>query len=621
MAKLKVMNSTIGRSPAKAVPTPSPAKPCSVIGVSITRRSPNSWSRPWLTLYAPWYSPTSSPSRKTVSSRRISSDIASRSASRTVMVRVFPVYSGSTEGTRRGAASDGEGGGGHTSSGASWRTLEDRVLFSTVPTSSPFPAMSAIGVLTATCSVPSGITILVSTPSSIASTSIVALSVSISASTSPARTASPSLLSQRAILPSVIVGDNAGIKTSVAMASRNLLQARSSKGSGAGQDIRPQLGRLRFRGVLRELRRCGDAIPDLAVDLLELRLRRSAFEQTSTCLIDRVVLGAHSVDLIPGTILCRVGHRVSAIPVCHHLEDDRPLAGPGVLSAGKPSLVHGEHVHAVDLLARDPIGRTAMEQVGARRRTIDRRPHPVSIVLYHVNDRQLPQRGHVEALVNLSLVDRPIAEIGDRDLPVCAIMMGKGEPGSDRHLRADDAVAAKEAHLPAEHVHRPALAVRIAATTPGQLGHDAPGIHAAGQHMAVIAIGRDNRVAFLERCLHADDNRFLPDIEVAVTAYQARAVHLPSPLLEPPDQQHVTVVSQQLLWRGADLDEFYRRSLALDGHIASSTRPLESSPKSARKHAGKSALLQPRAGAFKGGLSRFDDARSPANANGAALVA
>ena len=50
MAKLKVMNSTIGFSPAKAAPTPSPAKPYSVIGVSTTRLSPNSCSRSRLTL-------------------------------------------------------------------------------------------------------------------------------------------------------------------------------------------------------------------------------------------------------------------------------------------------------------------------------------------------------------------------------------------------------------------------------------------------------------------------------------------------------------------------------------------------------------------------------------------
>ena len=54
--------------------------------------------------------------------------------------------------------------------------------------------------------VPSGTRIRPSTPSSTASTSIVALSVSISAMTSPALTASPSFLCHLASLPSVMVG-------------------------------------------------------------------------------------------------------------------------------------------------------------------------------------------------------------------------------------------------------------------------------------------------------------------------------------------------------------------------------------------------------------------------------
>src|ERR671910_950592 len=45
MAKLKVMNSTIGLRPVKAAPTPRPANPCSVIGVSTTRRGPKSCRR------------------------------------------------------------------------------------------------------------------------------------------------------------------------------------------------------------------------------------------------------------------------------------------------------------------------------------------------------------------------------------------------------------------------------------------------------------------------------------------------------------------------------------------------------------------------------------------------
>ena len=45
--KLKVINSTMGRKPPKAAPTPRPANPCSVMGVSIIRFSPNSSKSPW----------------------------------------------------------------------------------------------------------------------------------------------------------------------------------------------------------------------------------------------------------------------------------------------------------------------------------------------------------------------------------------------------------------------------------------------------------------------------------------------------------------------------------------------------------------------------------------------
>jgi len=70
----------------------------------------------------------------------------------------------------------------------------------------------AIGVLTATSLVPSGTKILPSVPSSTASTSIVALSVSISAMTSPVLTGSPSFLCHFARLPFSMVGESAGIR-------------------------------------------------------------------------------------------------------------------------------------------------------------------------------------------------------------------------------------------------------------------------------------------------------------------------------------------------------------------------------------------------------------------------
>ncbi len=65
---------------------------------------------------------------------------------------------------------------------------------------------------TATSWVPSGTTILASVPSSTASYSMVALSVSISAITSPDLILSPSFLSHLARLPFSIVGDSAGMR-------------------------------------------------------------------------------------------------------------------------------------------------------------------------------------------------------------------------------------------------------------------------------------------------------------------------------------------------------------------------------------------------------------------------
>src|SRR3546814_17298268 len=69
--------------------------------------------------------------------------------------------------------------------------------------------------------------------SSTASTSIVALSVSISAMTSPELTSSPSLTSHLASLPSVIVGERAGIRILTGIFLPLFRPALFSRNSGA----------------------------------------------------------------------------------------------------------------------------------------------------------------------------------------------------------------------------------------------------------------------------------------------------------------------------------------------------------------------------------------------------
>ena len=139
----------------------------------------------------------------------------------------------------RGGAAAGCGGAGGVSTGACRRRQPSelrrpwaRLRASAEPArrcrpwalrreaSSPSPAMIAIGAPTFTPSVPSGTRILAILPSSTASNSIVALSVSISARMSPDFTSSPSLTSHLASVPSSIVGESAGILSSMGMRAR-----------------------------------------------------------------------------------------------------------------------------------------------------------------------------------------------------------------------------------------------------------------------------------------------------------------------------------------------------------------------------------------------------------------
>ncbi len=81
---MKSMNciSAMGRIPINAAPEAAPMMAISEIGVSITRSGPKRSMRPALVLKAPPYAPTSSPMRKTRSSRSISSRMAWLMASR-----------------------------------------------------------------------------------------------------------------------------------------------------------------------------------------------------------------------------------------------------------------------------------------------------------------------------------------------------------------------------------------------------------------------------------------------------------------------------------------------------------------------------------------------------------
>ena len=73
----------------------------------------------------------------------------------------------------------------------------------------------------------------------------------------------------------------------------------------------------------------------------------------------------------------------------------------------------------------------------------------------------------------------------------------------------------------------------------GQFGHHALGFHSAGQHVPVVAVSGYDLIALLQGHLHADDDGFLADIEMAEAADRTHAVELAGLFLEAADQQHV----------------------------------------------------------------------------------
>jgi hypothetical protein len=217
----------------------------------------------------------------------------------------------------------------------------------------------------------------------------------------------------------------------------------------------------------------------------------------------------------------------------------------GLLARG----LDGQDVHAVHRLALDAVGRAAFPEIGGLRRALHGGAHGVLVVLDHEDDRQVPELGHVVGLGHLALVRGAVAEIGEGHAVVAEILVGEGEARADRHLRADDAVAAVEMLLLGEHVHGAALALGVAPLAARQLGHHAPGVHAAGQHVPVVAVGGDALVALARGGLQSHDDGLLPDIEVTEAADQAHAVKLAGLFLETPDQQHVAVIGLQLISR------------------------------------------------------------------------
>ncbi len=126
-------------------------------------------------------------------------------------------------------------------------------------------------------------------------------------------------------------------------------------------------------------------------------------------------------------------------------------------------------------------------------------------------------------------------------------LMAKATPGGERDVAADDGVAAQEALLDVEEVHRAALALGAAGRLAEQFGHGGVCTDAPGERVAVIAVCRDHIIGVAQRADRAYGDRFLSAVLMKEAAdLVPLLIHHLRPLLEAADQHHLAKPVQGL---------------------------------------------------------------------------
>ena len=208
--------------------------------------------------------------------------------------------------------------------------------------------------------------------------------------------------------------------------------------------------------------------------------------------------------------------------------------------------MHGLDIVAIDRLARhgvrrSPVGdpldllvRGAGHEVG------------VAVVLTDEDRRHLPQRRHVERLVEDADVGGAVAQEGHRDAVEALHPARQRRSGRDGDAGPDDPVRPQDPEVEVGHVHRPALSAAVARRLPVQLGEEPGQISTLGKDVTVPAMGRGEVIVGAQRRAHAGRGGLLADVGVDEPRHSPGREQLYQTFLRLPDQDHDPVHAEQL---------------------------------------------------------------------------
>ena len=223
------------------------------------------------------------------------------------------------------------------------------------------------------------------------------------------------------------------------------------------------------------------------------------------------------------------------------------LACTGVIHSGLHGLIDLGGVGAVHNGERHVVSSCTAGQIRGVGHAVDLGGNAVAVVLNEPHHGKLPGSSHVQRLMEGAFVGGAVAEAADGHGIIAHDLGSQSAAGRDALTGADDAVGAQVVALcHISDVHGTALALAVAGLLAEQLSHALLGIHAAGDGMAMAAVGGSEKVLFFNRGKCAGRSGLLANAQMDVTCQHTFGEAFCGMLFKLPDPYHGAVEIQQL---------------------------------------------------------------------------
>ena len=138
----------------------------------------------------------------------------------------------------------------------------------------------------------------------------------------------------------------------------------------------------------------------------------------------------------------------------------------------------------------------------------------IIVVLTNENDGELPDRGHIQRLVEGALIGRSVAEEADANLIGSPVAGGKACAYRDVVTGTHDTVGTQNALVGVGDVHGAALALAVAGFLAKQLRHHELQVAALGYDMTMTAMGAGDIIVIPQAGAHTGGDSFFAKVQM-----------------------------------------------------------------------------------------------------------